>query len=157
MKSNKNPYKLPEGYFDKLQSEVLTQTKLPGKSGFTLPEDYLDGLQGRVLEKVSTPKGNIVSIRSRSWFSIAASLVVVLSAGLWLWSGITEVAEDNTLANISETSVLEYLSADDLSIDQYAMMLDDIDIESIEIEEDIEDEYLDLLDETYLLELEDLL
>lgn len=154
MKEQENKFKMPSGYFDKMQSEVISQLNIkPENTGYKIPENYFHDLQNNVFQKLNLKEKSKPRFYSLMPLRAAASLAVLIAASLWIFQD--NVFEEYRFDDVSDLSVMEYMADEEISLEQMAMILDKTEIEDIVLNEDEID--LDILDETDLHLLEDLL
>jgi len=142
MKKSK-PYKLPEGYFDAMQSKVESQVSLPSldKSPFEVPTDYWETMQQQVIKSFSN-EAKVKSLWSRYWVGVAASVLVVICGAFWLGPNTVDTPSfaDEMLL---EQELLEAVD-DELTLDQLAELVTMEDINDMQSDDDYIDEYEDL-------------
>lgn len=74
IKSTKQGYKLPEGYFDSVEDAVfskLSSASFPEKEGFSTPTSYFDKIEDKIVRKLQIDNGakKLSSVEKRSGFS----------------------------------------------------------------------------------------
>ena len=104
------------------------------KSGFKVPEDYFSNLESRIMAQISDEK-EIKTIplfkRNKTWFSIAASLILIASVGIWVYNPLETVA-------IPNESIETYLASQNLNEFYLSDMLTDEDLKTLENNQEID-------------------
>lgn len=182
---NKMAFKVPKGYFDELPEGVLESVSplnaLKAKEAFSVPVNYFESLPDLVLEKVQ-PKQDTEAVpvlspeKSTNWLdelinSIAmlfqpryamrlAAVAILLIGGVFLIQNIEN--NSSAIADAEVDPLEEYgLTIDDLTDDDLALLLSDVNIEeSMENPENIDaliDHMLENIDDISDEDLESLL
>ncbi|HEX5624605.1 MAG TPA: hypothetical protein VFX48_01205 [Saprospiraceae bacterium] len=151
-------YRLPEDYFDRLSDRIMDrveQNALPEilkTSPFRAPDAYFELLEDRIINGLPTRSKPLVvrSIFRSSWiYAVAACALVLLSwFGLNLYNGSPN---EDFLADTTEEELLEYVSAYASDFDEtaLALVLQEDELNSFEIPEEMDDETSELLIELY--------
>jgi len=153
-----NPYKIPEGYFDKMQDKILERTNSKN-DGFSLPKDYFENLQNDILVKVRPSPLTIVKRKTNYRKLMAAASTIFLFATLGLlWNSSKELSSSE-LVYIQEVDADIYLSelSNDINIDQLVDLLEMEDIENINFEDESDFDQIQFLENLDLEDLEELL
>jgi hypothetical protein len=125
----KFPLSAPEGYFEQLTAQILHKVQvqdelesispllsgIPKEFPLSAPEGYFDQLTANILANVQAP-AKVVPMRPRrtylKWAS-AACLIAIISAGTLFFmqnkQKIVIPVEENTLADVSDQEIVEYL------------------------------------------------
>ena len=160
-----NPFDLPEGYFQNLNSEVLDSLGQTPPSASDVPEGYFQNLSENVLKKIQEEEesAKVVPLFGRRWLGIAASMILLLGAGFLISKASYSEGETTQFAlDIEADEALEYLlQNDELQLSEL-MSLEIVEEEDIPVDDDIypelDDEELDdILDQLNPEELEQLL
>ncbi|MEM9544770.1 MAG: hypothetical protein AAGA77_02290 [Bacteroidota bacterium] len=159
----KNPFRVPEGYFDALEHKILDALDKKPVLEKTIPEGYFDNLTDIVLDRIKEEeKPKVMPLYQRKWLSIAASLLIILGAGylITIQSGTATSGAEFAL-EIDLEEALDYLEENDnlyLS-DLIGLDLDeeDFSIGDSELSEFEDEEFEDFLEELDPEDLEDLL
>ncbi len=110
--TNTNPFTVPEGYFDKLNAEILA--KLPERKEAQSEWTIAGGAAAEQVASTpsSTKKGALPSIR-RWWYSAAAVALLLVGVTFWgkQYSGAT--------AQTTDIELSEYLGFDNDAIYDY--------------------------------------
>lgn len=139
--NDKNPYKLPEDYFESMQREVFLKTQSEERP-FAVPEGYFESMQDRVLKKAQA-RPKILTLVSKYW-AVAACMIILLVATIWINpapSSDTYVLTEEDIfdlyvEDLNFETIVSYTEAADL----YTLD-DEYTDESIEYIFDTEDEY----------------
>lgn len=156
LRKKESPFLMPTNYFDDMQDKISSQAYLQVgvDSGMEVPTSYFENMQQQVLADVQET-AKVIDIKSRKWWSIAASMIVVMGAAIWLWPNIDTEEKSSSIAalNIEESVELAALMSDEFTLEDYAEFLTEEDLESLteELEEEV---YLENLDLDQLIELE---
>jgi hypothetical protein len=105
-------FDVPEGYFDRMQAQVLSKT---AGNGFTLPDAYFDTLKGRIESRVAPPDRwqPILLIGGKNWMSMAAASLIAISS-LVLWLNFKTPAYVARLNELSDDEIIHYVVKEDL-------------------------------------------
>jgi len=146
-----NPFNAPQGYFDLLPQETLSNVKrlnnLVGSlndethaatNPFAVPVDYFDALPNDMLDLVKAqPK--VVALwpnRWKDWLSIAAAVAAIVLAGVPLLKQNNAVTRQPVavLRNVSNDELYNYLSEDvgTIRVDEIAAGLPDAKLDTLE-------------------------
>lgn len=122
---NDNPFKIPEGYFEKLEEQLCnTEDTVSKLNPFSTPIDYFEKLEGAILETTASEK--VFKFNTRKIFitltSTAAAVLLVL--GIFQQSPSQEPDQEQALNEFIENYYLE-------DFDSYEMlsMMEDNEIE----------------------------
>ncbi|MDW3192164.1 MAG: hypothetical protein R8G66_07360 [Cytophagales bacterium] len=135
IKQKNHPYKVPEGYFEELNTRIMEQTS-------------------------AVPSDKVVSwYRQPVWQMALASVSLVMVIGVVLLSG-GSVEEQDFLADVTDEEILIYLADNDLTeseiMENFTFTEEDLLPEGEELLDDIEIDD-NMLDELYLdYEIDDL-
>lgn len=79
--SNRKSFKVPTNYFETLESDILTKTKVLGKEeGFRVPENYFPQLEEKIVStSIQSTHPNNLRKLVLTISSIAASLLIVVA------------------------------------------------------------------------------
>lgn len=158
-----NPFRVPDGYFEKLENQTLAKTGSSASHDQSLPEGYFESLSDRILEKVEVKtEAKVVPFYQKKWFSIAASFAFILAAIYSIQTQLSTTSESTEFAfEIDVEEALDYLADTD---DIYLSDLMSLDINEEYLEEEFSDielledsELDDILNELDQEQLEDLL
>lgn len=149
----KEGYSLPDGYFAESKDLLNRLGGLASSDteGYAIPEGYFEQNRGRLLAQVEASDNNKKSAIIRSLLPVASVAAVAIAILMVL---LNPGEAQDWEAGLSDESILAYLEADELSVDQ---LTDYADLETIETEEtpDQADEYiLEYIDEVELEDLE---
>lgn len=93
--SKKNPFTLPENYFEQAPALPEAEDPLPAwmqqakGMPFAVPQGYFDGLAAGVLQQVAPPQeAKVIPMFARKWVQYAAAAVVAgfLAFGGWMYT-----------------------------------------------------------------------
>jgi len=122
---NDNPFKIPEGYFEKLEEQLCnTEDTVSKLNPFSTPIDYFEKLEGAILETTASEK--VFKFNTRKIFitltSTAAAVLLVL--GIFQQFPSQEPDQEQALNEFIENYYLE-------DFDSYEMlsMMEDNEIE----------------------------
>ena len=159
----KEGYTLPENYFDTLPKKIYDQLHITTSvEEENVPEGYFDHLPEIVLErakKSEVKQGKVVVMNVfKKYASVAAVIILLISAGLWLLN-------DHQTTTTDDWTYLEYLNENPSEIDlntllEYELIndeiLQDMDISLIEetdmvgyLESNLDEIEINYLDELY--------
>ena len=138
-----NGFKVPEGYFDSLEDNIMSELKLKDQvntSGYTTPDNYFEALEDSILDKVSEEKDtkviNIFSRRNIIYASAVAAAIVLLF-NLSIFGESEEWDIDNE-------TVENYILDEGITSYEIASLLDE--------EELTEEDFIDYTDEENYIE-----
>ena len=113
----KNPFKIPESYFDKLEDQICNSEDLISKlNPFSSPEDYFENLESSVLKtiKISNLSNKKTSKNLILQFtSLAAAILLIVS--IFQISTTEKIKKDQALNDFIENYYLE-------NFDSYEML-----------------------------------
>ena len=149
---NKNPFIVPDLYFENLEVEVDSSPEI-----LSVPDSYFENLSNEVLSKVKPKEtAKVISINRRKWVA-AASVVLLSVASYFTLSTSDTIDKSNSFAmEVELEEAFEFLTDyDDIFMSEVE------ELSQIELFDE-EGEYLDadidyLLDEVTLDDLDDLL
>lgn len=154
-------FKLPEGYFQELETQVMQrirlEEKLSEKNAFAVPQDYFDTFESRVLKKLhkEKPAPKVVSIFRSSTFKITASIAALFL----LFVSVFSLQKQQQMFSldvldaeyISQMIESDYFNFSDADIEQL-ISIEEINLSTTEIPEEDLIEYLtDAFDNNDLL------
>ena len=126
---NKNPFKVPPGYFDSLEQVLIDKTKNPQQlHGFTTPENYFGALEDEILSNLKNHKlfpSKNLRITLLGVATLAASLAIILSIFTKKNSLFVEI-NDQVFEEYNETYYLDNMDSFDI-----LSMLEDNEIETL--------------------------
>lgn len=144
-------YKIPEGYFDSVEDNILNKINSPfedvNASGYEVPDNYFNSIEDKVLDRVALKKGKLVNLftrRNLMYLSgVAAALLIMISV----------VFKSDPLDETLDIEMVEtYLEEQDLDSYELAELLAEADLldEDFTVfdEENLDDSEI----EAYLLE-----
>lgn len=109
-------FSTPDGYFDRLEKQLLLQQKLGEQvtePGFVVPASYFDNLQNNIARQ--TYQRNNTPIRTISrpkWITYAAAACVTLAVSIFGIIKLTvedQAATSDHLASVSDQEIVNYL------------------------------------------------
>lgn len=115
-----NPFSVPEGYFDELESRTMTLSRMAEwkkDEGFEVPEGYFEGLSDRILAAVATepvirtmperPESRFRKLVGSAGLRYATAAVILIFSVFLLKDKLTD--NQNALADISDQELIQYL------------------------------------------------
>lgn len=122
--NNKNDFKVPEGYFESLTSQILDKatqedTALPKNDGFKVPEGYMDTFSEKIRQRLETEATGVLPIRSyRKHYYAVASLaaILILFIGL-LWNG----NHSFTYSDLARSDIEQYFDLNGWGFSSYEL------------------------------------
>lgn len=115
-----NPFSVPEGYFDELESRTKTLSRMAEwkeDEGFEVPEGYFESLNDRILAAVAAepvirslperPESRIRKLVRSAGVRYAAAAAILVFSVFLIKDRLTE--NQSTLANISDQELIQYL------------------------------------------------
>ena len=160
----KNPFKVPDGYFEKLEHEVMHSVIDQSFERSEIPENYFSTLQDKVIARIEEDqrKTKVIPLFNRKWLSIAAVFIFLLCVTYIINTNLS--IENNSEAyalDIEVDEALDYLlENENLYLSDLVSLeyLTDEDVVGEEDFEDINEEDLeDFFNELDPEDLEDLL
>ena len=151
---NRNPFKVPSGYWGQLEKGVFNSIDISGADDAP-PADYFDTLADRVISNSKLKKkAKIRSINYRRWIAAASVLIMV-------FSGYLLINDSNELISTSEEYAMDIDIDDafDYLVDDEGLylsdvlnimdedILSDLDSDEYDIEDSLEDVWEDFDDE----------
>lgn len=111
----RNPFKVPDGYFDTLRNRTLDAMDQKPILSESTPDGYFDNLADIVLEKAQAGKEvKIIPFYKSRWLAIAASFLVLFGAGYLITTQPQiEAANDEFALEIEAEEALDYLMEND--------------------------------------------
>lgn len=125
--SKKEVQTVPDGYFDSINGDVLGIIKakafvenLSKDMPQSIPADYFDQFNAKVLNQIPTTTQMAVHRTSRlkPW-TLAASIALILSIGLFTFQGLDNKSIDSELAQMSSAALEEYISTNEYEFNDY--------------------------------------
>ena len=122
-----NPFKVPKGYFEKLEEELCnSEDSISKLNPFSTPENYFEDLEKKILQEVVT--SSPTSKRSSNnliYGFIASAAAILFLIGLFEQPATVEIEKEQALNDFIESYYLE-------DFDSYEMlsMMEDNEIES---------------------------
>lgn len=120
-------FSIPASYFEQLPAQILQKiavqeelesispllAEVPKEFPLSVPAGYFDQLTANVLAEVKTP-AKVVPMRTYLKWAVAAGLIALLSVGTLFFmqrqqSAKAPVSNDNSLADISDQAIVDYL------------------------------------------------
>ncbi len=152
-KINKNnPFKTPEGYFEKFDGKLLDklshkESTIPENDGFGIPEGYLDNLNKNIRQKLEASEIKVISISSyKKYYYATASIAAITLVVLWL---NFMSSEEIGFEDLAHTEIETYFEDIELGLSTYeiAEMLpvDELEISDILKTQFNEEDMLDYL------------
>lgn len=114
----KQPFKVPNGYFDQLNTSILSNIdrdksdkNVTQKQTFTVPSNYFEELNASILSKVDPDLAHQTSTKTRNnlWYWVAAAVFVLVSSVSLMLTLQIENQDTNLLADISDEEIWMYL------------------------------------------------
>lgn len=115
-----NPFSVPEGYFDELESRTLTLSRMAEwkeNEGFEVPEGYFEDLNDRILAAVASepvirslperPESRIRKLVRSVGLRYATAAVILIFSVFLIKDRLTE--NQSPLADISDQELIQYL------------------------------------------------
>ncbi|WP_258105117.1 hypothetical protein [Marinoscillum sp. MHG1-6] len=132
---NKHPFRVPDGYFDKLSADIR--------------------------ERVSVKDSGIkVLIKQMHWAYAIPTMILMLAIGIWMFNTESQPPTELLLAEVSDDAILEYLESTDLSLEELASIAESPEqlfensdyLQGIDLEEENLDDLMNTFDlnDTYL-------
>lgn len=113
---NKNPFSIPEGYFEELEADILCRVREENlkesvsEAGFGVPIGYFETLQHQILEKVNPQRPRETIIRKlvgSAAIRYAAAACVLFVSVFMIKDALMD--NGNPLADIPEQELIHYL------------------------------------------------
>ena len=127
-----NGFKVPEGYFDSLEGNIMSELKLKEQvntSGFSTPHNYFEALEDHILDQVSEEKDiKVIKLFSRKGIvyasAIAAAVLLLFNLSIFgkseEWVIDNETVENYILdENIDSYEIASLLNEEDLLEDNF--------------------------------------
>ncbi len=152
---NRNPFKVPDSYFENLGLEA---DKTVYNSDENVPDGYFENLSDEVLIKAKSDKSaRVISLSAKRWIA-AASIVLLCTASYFTISTHDSTGESESFAlDVELEEAFDYLADnDDIDLSEI------LELGEFELIEEMEVEYNDMdidlfLDEVGLDDLDELL
>lgn len=151
-------FKVPTFYFDYLPDRIMKRVETEAvpselkEKVFQVPVGYFESFTDRVMNRIQIhPAKKTIQTRfSRSWMLSVAAMVVI-AVSFFLFTLYNNQKPVDYLANSSEEELLEYVSVNDSDFDQnsLAMLMNEEDVNSLNIMDDMDDETTNMLIELY--------
>ncbi len=124
-KSNNNiGFKVPDGYFETLETRLLDLRENENQAGFEVPKDYFENLEERLLQHVK-PAHKVYRLQADNikWIApllAAAALVAVVLTTKFLFN---PAPQDNAtpLASVKNEELMEYILKQPQIDDSYTL------------------------------------
>ena len=120
-KNNKNPFKIPEGYFDSFEDKLMdklskTESAIPKDNAFKVPDNYFESFNDALKVKQNTEAKVIPLFSNKKIFAVAASIAAIAIIALnYNWKNTEEISF-NDLAN---TDIETYFENNDFDLSSY--------------------------------------
>lgn len=141
---NRNPFVVPEGYFEDLS--VGNAAEGNTREASKMPAGYFETLHGEIMSKVAKPEAKVITMQ-RKWWSVAASVAVICCAG-YLFTTLS-VPPLDTLAQVEEEidvdESIDYLmTTGGLYTSELTDLIDEVDFDlmGLDVGTDAEVEYM---------------
>lgn len=128
------------------------------KNPFTVPEGYFESFDKKVMDKIYPPKQSLgVWVNYKKWL-VAAGVALAISFSILLYHGSGETNFDLASEDIDSLELATYTNDVDVSEDEFVDIVDEAGVDSLYKEEIIikvntvnysETEQIELLDEEY--------
>ena len=122
-----NPFKVPKGYFEKLEEELCnSEDSISKLNPFSTPEHYFEDLEKKILQEVVT--SSPTSKRSSNnliYGFIASAAAILFLIGLFEQPATVEIEKEQALNDFIESYYLE-----DFDSYEILSMMEDNEIES---------------------------
>ena len=113
----KNPFTVPEDYFESLKSNIEASIKaeelksLIKADGFTVPESYFEGLEAKIKDKISAKEviDEKPRVRKLRWIAYAAAACISFAVGTGVLLSNRDQNLDNELHRIPDNEIVQYL------------------------------------------------
>lgn len=128
--NTKNPFKIPDNYFEELENTLLNTPKTSSKNpGFKTPKGYFKTLENVLVEKNTKPSLNVPRKLIVAFTSIAAIMLLML----------TLTPEENLQPTIEEQALNDFVE------NYYLENMDSYEILSMIEDNEIETDFENLL------------
>lgn len=147
-----NPFLVPDNYFSELEGKIFSKLIDDVEPKQIVPEEYFANLTSKIMTEVNDKHDiKIIHFNYKKWIPVAASVILVLSAGLWFSSNnLSESSEFSFATDMEASEIMEYLLIED---ELYLIDLLDADmVDASLFEEETTLEMLDDMDLDNLLE-----
>jgi len=148
-----NPFKTPEGYFEKLTDKVIgklseEELDLPAEDGFVVPDNYFENFHANLQSTLNIEETKVIPLTSyRNYYLVAASIAALVL--VYLGFNYT-TSEDLTFENLAEADIESYFENNEYDLSTYeiaeVLPIDELEINDIltnRFDEEILIEYLD--------------
>ena len=151
-------FKVPTFYFESLPDRIMKRVEREAvplalrEKMFRVPNGYFETFTNRIMDKIYTiqsPKAIRTSFRRIYMYGAAAIFIILVS--LFVIKFYSNQKSVDYLANSSEDDLLEYVSTYDYDFDQnsLAVVMNEDEVNSLEIMDDMDDETTNMLIELY--------
>ncbi|OWW24789.1 hypothetical protein B4Q04_13055 [Zobellia sp. OII3] len=119
----KNPFKTPEGYFEKFDERLFEKlsekrSAIPKTEGFKLPEGYFDTLGDKLQQKLNEEgSSKVIPLKSykKYYYAIAAAAAVLVVALVLNLNKTNEVGFDD----LAQADIEYYFDQNELDLSSY--------------------------------------
>lgn len=109
---NKTGFKVPDGYFETLETRLIHLVENENQAGFKVPQDYFENLEERILLNVK-PASRVFTLQRDSikWLSPLLAAAAIITAILTTSTFFKAAPQDNSmqLATIKNDELMDYL------------------------------------------------
>lgn len=143
-------YKIPKGYFDGLEDQVLVKMQSEktlnkiSSAGFSLPDDYFDTFETSVLNKLAKPETKVVNLFSRRSLIYISSVAAALILAFTLFINNETGSEEFNYELVSDYIIDEGIDSYDLAalLTEEELSTMDLEIYSNSYQTDSVEDYL---------------
>jgi hypothetical protein len=131
----KQPFKVPESYFEDLEGIILSKTKIDiikTHGEFKTPTDFFNQLENSILEKtVAVKKPKMVVNKSyKQYFRSAAAILLLGSLGTFIYN---KSINKDEFEHISSDEMVNYLADQSINYTEIMPILNENEIKDIKI------------------------
>jgi hypothetical protein len=154
-----NP-KIPDGYFEALEKQLLSQAKIASMSqnfDNDLPNSYFENLEANVMSQLGQKETKVIRLPRYVQYrwAVAACSVLIVCAALFTFMKSERPVNDNSIAiNITSDEAIEYMEtqSEDIQIDELieAGVIDSTMVEELSFYESIPSDGDELIFESEL-------
>lgn len=143
-KLRKNPFEIPNGYFDSVEDIVLAKLKAEAMNKVncsSVPDGYFETFEETVISEIKTSKPKVISLKSRV---VKIMAPIAITASLLLVFILSSDNQLYTFEDLTSSDIEQWIENEDITFDEIelALVIEDSDLSGFEHSSKYSDEEL---------------
>jgi len=143
-KLRKNPFEIPNGYFDSVEDIVLAKLKAEAMNkvnSSSVPDGYFETFEETVISEIKTSKPKVISLKSRV---VKIMAPIAITASLLLVFILSSDNQLYTFEDLTSSDIEQWIENEDITFDEIelALVIEDSDLSGFEHSSKYSDEEL---------------